>query len=469
MVSIPLGDVEIQVKRRGTRGAYVEQLQAQLQAIVGEVIGRCIEAALEAEVTELLGRTRYVRRGRVPRRVTEARCKRCGTRATWMFSRNGHYPRQLETSWGLVRFQMPQLKCECGGSVQMGFQTVRRRQRIWDDVAAEIREHYGWGESLRAIKAGLDRRLGSSLSLRTINARVHAVAGLVTVWQQTPQSACPPVVRVDGLWVPQMVHTGRQRADSLGRMRAVKRGVRRPLLVAQGVWPERDQQAVVAWVLGEGEGTADWTRLLNQMWEREICPQRGLRLLVADGSSGLPRARALVYWNVPFQRCVFHKLRNIWKALVVPEDLEQLQARAYKRRLIRQAARVWQAARVDTARERHATWCYHWEAEQPDAVATMRRDFEQTLTFYAVQASAKQQGAVWPATYLRTTSHLERLFRVVRRRVRQALVLHSPTGLLALAHQSFTRWAAGQSGSAQDRADWPLHLERALATTAPIS
>lgn len=469
MTSIPLGNVEIQVERRDTRRAYMEQLQAQLQAIVREVIGRCVKAALEAEVTELLGRTSYARRATAPRRVAQAHCNRCGTRATWMFSRNGHYPRQLETNWGLVRFQMPQLKCECGGSVQVGFQTVRPRQRIWDDVAAEMREHYGWGESLRAIKACLDRRLGSSLSLRTINTRVHAVAELVSLWRQTPQRACPPVVRLDGLWVPQMVPTGRQRADALGRIRAVKHGVRRPLLVAQGVWPERGHQEVVAWVLADAEGTADWTQLLNQMWARDIRPQRGLRLLVADGSAGLPRARALVYWNVAFQRCVFHKLRNIWDALVVPEDLERSEVRAYKRRLIRQAARVWQAARVDTARERHSTWCLRWEAEQPDAVATMRRDFEPTLAFYAVQAAAKQQGEVWPATYLRTTSHLERLFRVVRRRVRQALVLHSPTGLLALAQQSFTRWAAGQSPSAQVRADWPLRLERAVATSTPIS
>jgi hypothetical protein len=70
---------------------------------------------------------------------------------------------------------------------------------------------------------------------------------------------------------------------------------------------------------------------------------------------------------------------------------------------------------------------------QPDAVATMRRDFDQMLTFYAVQALAKRQGESWAATHLRTMSHLERLFRVVRRHVRQALVLHSPTGLLALA------------------------------------
>jgi hypothetical protein len=36
----------------------MEQLQAQLQAIVRDVIGRCVEAALEAEVTALLGRER---------------------------------------------------------------------------------------------------------------------------------------------------------------------------------------------------------------------------------------------------------------------------------------------------------------------------------------------------------------------------------------------------------------------------
>jgi transposase-like protein len=469
MVSVALGAVEIQLTRQTQRQTYVEMLQEEIGRVVREVAQRCLEGALEAEVTAVLGREWYARRAQMPHRVTQAQCKRCGTRAAWRFQRNGHYSRCVETLWGRVTVRMPQLKCDCGGSVQVAFQTLRPRQRIWDDVAGEIRERYGWGESLRAIKAGLDRQLGSSLGLRTLTGRIHAVAELAQRIFQTQQADCPPVVRLDGLWIPQMVRTGKQRMDQLGRLRPVKRGERRPLLLAQGVWPAEGRQAVVGWVLSESEATAGWTSLLELLWDRGIRPQRGLALLTADGGAGLTPARQLIYWNVPFQRCVFHKLRNVWRAIVLPEGLTGKPARAYKRRVIREAAQIWQPQRVATARQRQTAWCLAWEADQAQAVATLRRDFDATLTFYQVQAQAQQRGEAWPATALRTTSQLERLFRGVRRRVRQAVVLHSPVGVRALAHQSINRWAAGQSADPRARADWPLELERALAATDRIS
>lgn len=467
MISIPLGTVEIQVERQASRRAYLEALQAEVQRIVELVVGRCLGAVLEAEVTTILGREWYEKRDAVPRKATPgAQCKRCKTHAAWLFSRDGHYPRELSTQWGQINFAMPQVICECGGSVKMDYQTLRPRQRIWDDVEEAMRERYGWGESLRAIKASLDRLIGSSLGLRTINERVHALATLVPPWRSRQQPECPPVVRLDGLWVPQMRATGKYQNDALGRHRPVKSGTRRPLLVAQGVWPASGRQEIVAWVLRDAEGRADWLALLNQMWDRGIRPQRGLKLLVADGSTGLPGAQQEVYWNVPLQRCVFHKLRNIWRDLVVPPELVSKEAKAYKRRLIRSAAHVWQAARLSTAQQRHTQWCLTWESEQPDAVATMRRDFDATVTFYAVQAAAKRGGLIWSATHLRTTSHIERLFRALRRRIRQAIVIHSSTGVLALAHQCFTRWTAGQAASYHERTTWPRQLERALAAPA---
>ncbi len=469
MVSVPLGTVEIQLTRQAQRQTYVELLKAEIARVVREVTQRCLEAALEAEVTQVLGREWYARRAQMPHRVSPAQCHRCGTRAAWRFRRNGHYSRSVETLWGRVTVRMPQLKCDCGGSVKVAFQTLRPRQRIWEDVGAEIRERYGWGESLRAIKASLDRQIGSSLGLRTLTTRIHAVAELAQRAFQTQQTDCPPVVRLDALWIPQMVYTGKQRVDQLGRLRPVKRGARRPLLLAQGVWPAQGRQAVVGWVLGEREDTVGWTHLLELLWGRGIRAQRGLALLIADGGAGLTPARGLIYWNVPFQRCVFHKLRNVWRAIVLPEGLTGKPARAYKRRIVREAAQIWQPPRIATARQRQTDWCWAWEAEQSQAVATLRRDFDATLTFYQVQAQAQQRGETWPATALRTTSQLERLFRGVRRRVRQAVVLHSPVGVRALAHQAITRWAAGQSSDPSATADWPVELERALAATNRIS
>ena len=245
--------------------------------------------------------------------------------------------------------------------------------------------------SLRRIKEWMDARLGSSVGLRTLNRCVRQLARLVHPWQQQPVDAVPPVVRVDGIWVTLMAPTEEVTVDRLGRQRRVKQAKKVPVLVAQGVWPTSGRQEIVAWVLGRAEDEDSWEALLTQMWQRGICPERGLCLLVGDGSVGLEAARCTVYWDVPYQRCVFHKLRNIWRALLVPEGLEGRAARAHKRRFIHSAARIWQASDEKRARRLQRRFRHKWEAAQPVAIATLRRDFA-TLTFYRIQAAAARCG-----------------------------------------------------------------------------
>jgi transposase-like protein len=321
--------------------------------------------------------------------------------------------------------------------------------------------------SLRWVKACVDAKLHSSVSLRTLNKRVREMARLAPDWQEKTLEDIPPVVRVDGLWVTLMFDTEETKKDSLGRQRVVKQGRKVPILVAQGVWPERGQQAIVAWVIGDAEDEQSWEALLTQMYERGICPQRGLCLLVADGSAGLGPARRTVYWDVPFQRCIFHKLRNIWRAIVLPEGLEGKAARAYKRRFIRSAARIWQASTEKEARRRQRQFCTKWQERQPKAIDTLRRDFADTLTFYGVQAAAALRGEGWPAHHLRTTSLLEREFRAWRRRLSGASLFHSSSGLEAVVHQLITRRMFSRAHALPGA--WQLSLERALAGTVGIS
>lgn len=362
---------------------------------------------------------------------------------------------------------MVRAEASAGGTVKVPFRTLRSGQRIWDDLEEEIRAYYGWGMSLRWIKECLDARLGSSVGLRTLNHRVRQMAQLVPGWREEMVDAVPPVVRVDGIWLTLMERTGEVESDRLGRQRAVKAGRKVPILVAQGVWPASGRQEVVAWVLGDGENEASWEVLLTQMWERGIWAERGFCLLVGDGSAGLEQARRTVYWDVPFQRCVFHKLRNLWRDIVLPEGLEGKRARLYKRRFIRSAARIWYAPDEREARRRQRLFCQQWAQAQPLAVATLRRDFDATLTFYQTQARAALQGKVWPARRLRTTSPLEREFRAVRRRVRNAVLFHSPSGLAAVFHQLLIRHTAHRANALPGT--WQRRLEHALAEAIRIS
>lgn len=464
---VHLGSVVLQVEREASRHEFVEKLRKQLREIVRQVVGRCIEEALDAEVTALLRREWYQRRRMEDRQRTVAVCTRCGSRYARDFRRDGHYQRHLDMQWGRVRISVPQVECACGGHVQISFQTLRHRQGVWDDLEEEIRECSGWGMSLRQTKASIDARLQSSVGLRTLNARIQEMSKLVPEWRKRRLEEIPPVVRVDGIWLTLMSDTEEQKRDALGRLRRVKEGRKVAVLVAQGVWPQSGKQAVVAWVVGQAEDEQSWEALLTQMYERGICPEQGLRLIVVDGVSAFEAARKTVYWDVPVQRCIFHKLHNIRRDLVLPEELSRRAARAYRRRFMRSARRIWQAPDEQEARRRQRQFCDKWQARQPEAVATLRRDFDATLTFYRIQARAAQDDEPWPARHLRTTSHLEREMRAFRHRLASAVLFHSTQGLEAVVHQLIVRRANERDGALPG--SWQLSLERAVAALHAIS
>jgi putative transposase len=165
----------------------------------------------------------------------------------------------------------------------------------------------------------------------------------------------------------------------------VKQSKRVPILAAQGVWPTSGRTQLMGWMRGDGEDMDSWRKFLEALYEAGMTPENGLALLVSDGGSGFRAAYESVYWRVPLQRCVFHKLRNVARAIRTPSNMDREAARQYRMEIVRSAARIWQARDENEARQLKETFCEAWRAKQPKAIQTLVRDFEDTLTFYAVQ------------------------------------------------------------------------------------
>jgi transposase-like protein len=430
MAIVTIGNLALQVPEQGSPD-FVQQLVKQIEGDITDLVGRFVDESLETEVERYLGRGRYRRRKKAKRREQGAYCSKCRSHQRQDFRRNGHYGRNLVTHWGQISVNLPQVKCQCGGNVKMKYQTVRPRQRIWDDVKVEVLAEYGRGLSYRQIKVDLDQRLDSSVGLRTLNQCVLGTGTACEYFSVWKVGECAPVVRVDGIWITILFTTGESRTDRLGRKRPVKQAKRIPILAAQGLWPTSGKTRLLAWMRAEGEDTDSWQQFLEKLYEAGTTPENGLVMLAADGSQGFRAAYENVYWMVPFQRCVFHKLRNIARATRTPAGLDRQAAHQFRTQFLRSAAQIWQAPDEDQAREYFQLFCHTWQASQSKAIATLRRDFEDTLTFFAVQILAAARGECWPAHGLRTTSPLERMFREFRRRYRSALLFHSEAGAVA--------------------------------------
>lgn len=437
MTIVPIGKLVIQAREGKNREEYLQGFVSGLQEAVKEVVKRSIEVELEEEVTRALKRKPHGRSKKVGSEEQGAAvCQKCGKQQVSRFWRNGHYRRGLDTSWGHLNIEMPQVRCRCGGSVGIPFRTVRKGQRIWDDLNWEMEAEYGWGLSLRWIKAKEDAKLGGSLGLRTINERVQQAGAGREDWLQRPLGSFPPIVEVDGVWITLMKTVDEKHKDRLGRMRQKKVGQRYVILFARGCWPTTGQHSLLTWLVAEKESEESWGDLLFAVKQIQLRTPGRWDLLIGDGAGGLATAHHTYCPDVPLQRCIFHKLRNLLRDLALPEGMDRPSAKVYRQTILDEARVIWQADGEIQAWQRYHAFCNKWVADQPKAVRTLQRDFERTLVFFPVHEQALKRGEDWPLTHLRTTSHLERENRNFRRRLRQAVLFQSQDGLEAAVFQN---------------------------------
>lgn len=412
----------------------------EAEASLRQTIALRLNEILLAVVCHVLSRPYHRRRQALPSWVVqEGICSRCKTHQSRQFSRNGFRPRQLLSRWGELNVELPRVRCQCGGSVQIDFGgVIRPYQRICDEVDEQIQR---WGQlclSLREMRTELEHLHIDALGLRTLNERLHL---LKTHQPKLDPNDVPPVLKVDAIWATQLRPNGQFRRDRKGRLRPIKGRCKRPILIAMGVWPETGRCAILAWQLAENEEEAAWIAFLGQLEAQGIRGANGLQVVIHDGGSGLCSALRTVYFDAEQQRCLFHKLRNIWQALQAPDDLSPKQSRRHRKAIFRDFRAIWEAQRYDTALRRYLAVVRKYRSTQPKAVATLRRDFRATVTYYHLLLRFPS----WRRAYLRTTSRLERFNRRLRCRLRAAAAFHSDPGILAMVAQEAHTYHASQA------------------------
>lgn len=395
---------------------------SDLKQRLSQIVQREIEAQLEREVSQWLYREYHERRSGV-KHYSQASCQRCGSQAACQFMRNGHRQRQLVTSYGVLNFWMPRVVCECGGSVKIPFSILKPYQQIWEDVAAQIHRWADLGLSLRQMQTEITQQVGTQVGLRSLNEEVQNVRQVPAI----ELSSVPPVIMLDAIWLTVLEATEESHKDSLKRQRRCKKKRKVCVLVALGLYPQSGRWGILAWDIAHEESQEAWEALLLPLEERGLYRQRGVELFIHDGGKGLIAALNLLYPNIPHQRCAFHKLRNLWQSIQVPQGLSREDRRQFKRNILQQVQDIFYAKNEADARCLRDTICQQYQDSQADFVATLQRDWHETIAFFRVLKRYPD----WKRTALRTTSLLERVNRMLRRLFRPKGAFHSLTSLLA--------------------------------------
>jgi transposase-like protein len=196
------------------------------------------------------------------------------------------------------------------------------------------------------------------------------------------------VMMIDGLELK-----GRMMIVALG---ITTQGVKVPL----GLWEGSTENATVA------------TALLADLVERGLDPEQGM-LFVLDGSKALRKAARSVFGEVPVQRCLWHKERNVLGHL--PErDRPQVKARM---------RRAWRETDYRRALDQLTRLAGELDHTHPGAAGSLREGMEETLTVIRLKITGKLRRT------LESTNAAESMIDTVRR-----------------TQRNVKRWSSGEMG-----------------------
>ncbi|MGH2882188.1 MAG: IS256 family transposase [Solirubrobacteraceae bacterium] len=197
-------------------------------------------------------------------------------------------------------------------------------------------------------------------------------------------------------------------------------------IVALGITTEGEKLALGLWD-GSTENAAVAGALLADLVDRGLDVEQGL-LFVIDGSKGLRKAVRQVFGNdVPVQRCVQHKERNVL------DHLHERDRQAIKARL----RRAWKETDHDVALEQLNTLALELDRAHPGAAASLREGMEETLTVTRLGITGKLK------LTLQSTNPCESMISTVR--VIHRNVKHWSSGEMCL------RWTAAGMLEAESR------------------
>jgi transposase-like protein len=301
---------------------------------------------------------------------------RGGTRRGY---RNGCYVRQLTTTYGTIPdLYIPRAR-------RPGFRpsVLPRYRRRTRDVDALIRRVFLGGLSTRQVGPVLAQLLHESVSASTVSAITRTLDQAVQAFHQRALPDTYQYLFLDAVCL---------------RVKTPDGTKRRLALVAYGITPQ-GQRELLDYRLVPREGQTTWEAFLINLAARGLTGA-ALRLITTDGHRGLHAALVLVYPHVPRQACWVHVLRNVATHLRVRDRVACLHM----------ARRIYQARNRHAAERALRVWVQAWQRTAPKAVASLLRDWEALLAFFAMASSDWRR--------VRTTNAIERAFREIRRRTR---------------------------------------------------
>lgn len=362
--------------------------EGDFKPIARQALKELVEKQLDQEMAEYLGVSPY---------------ERAADRHDY---RNGHYVRHLLSEMGDLEVLVP--RSRKGKFPSKLFERYGRRCRSVDKVLLAC---FCLGLSTRKAASVLAPVLGEKVSASTISRIARALDQEVSGYHDRALKDKYQYLFFDGVVL-----------KSKGALKVQKK----ILLCAFGITVE-GRHEMIDFYPAASESGACWEAFLGDLYKRGLKGSR-CKLIATDGGTGLHQALQIVYPKILLQRCWAHKTRNVL------DKVKKKDQPAVKKAL----NRISHAGNRREAAAAYWRFSSRWRKAYPGAVACLKKDSEQLLSFFEIKDSR-----LW--SRLRTTNLIERSFREVRRRTRPMGVMAHTQSLqrivFAVFHHLNTNWS----------------------------
>lgn len=360
------------------------------------VFGPMIEAMLKAELEAHLG---YPDNDKSPKEGANRR--------------NGYTPKTVRTSAGEVAIDVPRDRDATFEPV-----VVPKGERDLSGIEGRVLSMYARGMSQRDIAATVREIYGFSMSAETVSAITDRVWEELQRWRSRPLEPAYAFMFVDCLFVP--VRRGR--------------GARSMAVYAIVAYDLEGRKDVLGLWMQESEGAHHWMGVFDELRQRGV---EDVLFVSMDGVPGLEEGPRSVFPGAVAQRCVVHMVRNSCE--FVP--------RADMQEFCRDARAFYAAPSLEACREAFAGFRERW-ARYPGAVRAWERGMPSVEQLFSYGPDVRR--------VMYTTNAVESVNASLRKVVRRGCFPDEDAVMKLLylrVRELYSRWGEGchQAGWARVR------------------
>jgi len=295
--------------------------------------------------------------------------------------RQGTYERNLTTTFGTSKIQIPRLRFHNVKVHYSLFEKYQRRQKKFDKTVVLS---LLLGLSVRKQRRFFRSFIGDAVSHTTASRLIKSLEADLQAFRTRPIEDKYKYLILDGLWVK--VKDGNKLKEKV-------------VLFVLGITLDNKKE-IVTFRLAKGETEEEVSALLNDLYRRGL-EGKHLKLIASDGAKGIRSAINMVYPYAKWQLCYVHKLRNLNKHIRYKVK--------NRSKMMRQVKLIYDSRTKREAIKRFEKFYLQWRDIEPYAMKCFKDGFFETLHYFEFGDDKN---------FISSTNHLERDLEEVRRRIK---------------------------------------------------